>query len=209
MLIKCPECGKEVSDKAPACIHCGFPLDAGNHRDVENSMITCPECGSQIPDTAGSCPICGCPGIINQAAPETAEKESDDGTYNVILTEYSCSKNDIIRFLNRRLHIQSADAVELAKKVPCIIKKNCTMAEFNEIKSVAGTFNAQVAFYPYSEGQSEWKILQKFNSGSVHCPHCGSTSISTGQRGYSLLTGIYGSGRTVNRCAKCGYTWKP
>ena len=26
MLIKCPECGKEISDKAAACIHCGFPL---------------------------------------------------------------------------------------------------------------------------------------------------------------------------------------
>jgi endogenous inhibitor of DNA gyrase (YacG/DUF329 family) len=25
-LIKCPECGKEVSDKASACINCGFPL---------------------------------------------------------------------------------------------------------------------------------------------------------------------------------------
>lgn len=25
-LIKCPECGKEVSDRAAACIHCGFPL---------------------------------------------------------------------------------------------------------------------------------------------------------------------------------------
>ena len=28
MLIKCPECGKDVSDKAPACIHCGFPLSS-------------------------------------------------------------------------------------------------------------------------------------------------------------------------------------
>ena len=27
MLIRCPECGKDVSDKAPACIHCGFPLN--------------------------------------------------------------------------------------------------------------------------------------------------------------------------------------
>lgn len=25
-LIKCPECGKDVSDKAPACIHCGYPI---------------------------------------------------------------------------------------------------------------------------------------------------------------------------------------
>lgn len=27
-LIKCPECGKEISDKAPACIHCGYPLSS-------------------------------------------------------------------------------------------------------------------------------------------------------------------------------------
>lgn len=26
-LIKCPECGKEVSNKAKSCIHCGYPLD--------------------------------------------------------------------------------------------------------------------------------------------------------------------------------------
>ena len=25
-LIKCPECGQEVSNLAPACIHCGYPL---------------------------------------------------------------------------------------------------------------------------------------------------------------------------------------
>lgn len=26
-LIKCPECGKDISDKAKVCIHCGYPLD--------------------------------------------------------------------------------------------------------------------------------------------------------------------------------------
>lgn len=25
-LIKCPECGKEISDKAPNCINCGYPI---------------------------------------------------------------------------------------------------------------------------------------------------------------------------------------
>lgn len=25
-LIKCPECGKEISDKAENCIHCGYPI---------------------------------------------------------------------------------------------------------------------------------------------------------------------------------------
>lgn len=41
------------------------------------------------------------------------------------------------------------------------------------------------------------------------CPKCGSTSITAGQRGFSLLTGFIGSGKTVNRCANCGYKWKP
>ena len=27
MIIKCPECGKEISDKAKFCIHCGFTLN--------------------------------------------------------------------------------------------------------------------------------------------------------------------------------------
>lgn len=26
MLIKCPECELQVSDKAPACPHCGYPM---------------------------------------------------------------------------------------------------------------------------------------------------------------------------------------
>ena len=26
-LIKCPECGKEISDKSSACIHCGYPIN--------------------------------------------------------------------------------------------------------------------------------------------------------------------------------------
>ena len=25
-LIKCPECGKDISDRAPVCIHCGYPV---------------------------------------------------------------------------------------------------------------------------------------------------------------------------------------
>lgn len=47
------------------------------------------------------------------------------------------------------------------------------------------------------------------NSNMPKCPKCGSTNISAGQRGYSLLTGFLGSGKTVNRCVNCGYKWSP
>ena len=50
---------------------------------------------------------------------------------------------------------------------------------------------------------------QVIERSKPHCPRCGSTSITAGQRGYSLLTGFLGSGSTVNRCANCGHKWKP
>ena len=30
-LIKCKECGKEISDKATTCIHCGCPINSQNN----------------------------------------------------------------------------------------------------------------------------------------------------------------------------------
>ena len=33
-LIKCPECGREVSNKAPACIHCGYPLQESQPQEI-------------------------------------------------------------------------------------------------------------------------------------------------------------------------------
>jgi len=34
-LIKCPECGREVSDRAAACIHCGCPISASRPKASE------------------------------------------------------------------------------------------------------------------------------------------------------------------------------
>ena len=47
------------------------------------------------------------------------------------------------------------------------------------------------------------------DKNQVKCPRCGSTQITTGQRGYNLFSGFLGSNKTVNRCANCGYSWKP
>lgn len=33
-LITCPECGKEISDQSPNCIHCGYPLSRGTEKTV-------------------------------------------------------------------------------------------------------------------------------------------------------------------------------
>lgn len=37
-LIKCPECGKEISDKSEICIHCGYPIKDFILSDIENVL---------------------------------------------------------------------------------------------------------------------------------------------------------------------------
>lgn len=53
-LIKCPKCGKEVSDKASKCVQCGYEFG-------QQKIRFCSECGKEIPVGATECLNCGCP----------------------------------------------------------------------------------------------------------------------------------------------------
>lgn len=51
-LIECTECGKQVSDKARSCPHCGCPAQPSPR---------CPECGEPLVLRGEACSSCGCP----------------------------------------------------------------------------------------------------------------------------------------------------
>lgn len=57
-LIKCPECGKEISDKAVSCPACGHQIIS--ETVFENNMI-CEECNTTLNRNDEICPNCGCP----------------------------------------------------------------------------------------------------------------------------------------------------
>lgn len=38
-LIKCPECGKEISDTAKNCIHCGYALKEENNAETPQTVV--------------------------------------------------------------------------------------------------------------------------------------------------------------------------
>lgn len=65
MIIKCPECGHQVSDKARTCPSCGI--------DIAGKVTRCPDCGEVIFKEQNMCPNCHC--TINGAAP-LAEEET-------------------------------------------------------------------------------------------------------------------------------------
>lgn len=55
-IIQCPQCGKEISNRATQCIHCGYNL-----QEPQECLKYCQECGSPIKNTENTCPYCGCP----------------------------------------------------------------------------------------------------------------------------------------------------
>ena len=45
-LIKCSECGREISDKAVSCPHCGNPISSQPKKSNSLSHMPCPNCGT-------------------------------------------------------------------------------------------------------------------------------------------------------------------
>lgn len=171
-LIKCPECQKEVSDKAKTCIHCGYPL-------IED--FVCPYCNQSSvtitnnPEKLGKC-CTECEIIF-------------DKKFNALLHFHKCEKcssKNIEEYIS-----------PYGTGVGCICK-DCSHIEiaYKKDSSTGLLINADDMF----------NRPQKYE---IRCPKCHSTQITTGQRGYSMVWGFWGSGKTMNRCANCGHSWQP
>ena len=63
MIIKCPECGHQVSDRAKTCPSCGI--------EIAGMITRCPDCGEYLFKDQQECPNCHC--SINASAPVVTE----------------------------------------------------------------------------------------------------------------------------------------
>ena len=61
MVIKCPECGHQVSDRARVCPSCGI--------DIAGKVTRCPDCGEYIFKDEHDCPNCHCPINVSAEVP--------------------------------------------------------------------------------------------------------------------------------------------
>ncbi|MDO4841511.1 MAG: ribosomal protein L7/L12 [Phoenicibacter congonensis] len=171
-LITCPECGKQISDKAPACIHCGYPLQ--EQQTVAPTVVATSK-KVAIPSFVGASPqkipaikvvreitgmgLAEAKEFVEQAAPYVIVKDGlSDNQANVIVQKFKAEGVDA--------HIFASDA--------------------------------PVTFVSHTKDKD-----------IISCPQCGSTQYHAGARGFSLITGFVGSGKTVLTCLKCGNRWKP
>lgn len=179
-LIKCPECGKEISDKAPACIHCGYPLvnrpSEWNGRDVEPINIFI----NSLNNGELSLFINFCEYI------EDISKSTSDPTKRNIKNQLSDSQNiKFYEFMG-----------ELAFRYKL---SNHDTGKFI-IQYLRSQNIAEIPRIPTPQPSTP--------TNQVRCPKCGSTSITTEEQGYGLF-GWIGASQKKNLCQKCGYKWWP
>lgn len=148
------------------------------------ALINCPECGKEISDKSNYCIHCGFPikSIKNICVIDGIEYDFGSIPERILSLKPGdeAEKWDIAREIMRI--VSSADLRTASRIINETIERNGLPKEFR--------INNRVEELP-------------------KCPRCGSTSISTGSRGYSIVWGFIGSGKTVNRCAKCGHKWEP
>lgn len=168
-LIKCPECGKEISDRAPACIHCGYPLD--------NEPIVKSQSSNHFKKVVIPC-----------------YKEHVNG------------KLTAIKIVREVAGLGLAEAKALVEQSNPVVVNNVDLGKANQIANrfLREGINAQVA-----DADANIVVEVKKISKTPCCPKCGSTSLATVNRGYSIVWGFLGSGTPMNVCQACGYKFKP
>lgn len=82
-LIKCPECGNQVSDKSAECVHCGFPIYMKVNMSIEKKE--CSFCGAINEGYANHCTSCGA--ALEDVKKETPQQEKNDEMDTVTYTE--------------------------------------------------------------------------------------------------------------------------
>ena len=158
-LIKCPECGKEISDKAPACIHCGYPLSLLNNEKAKSTTVE---------------------------KQSNTEVKSDQKEYSFKIINCNGSNAKMIITLKNKFHYSLEDAKVAILNLPLVIsiKENIT-----EIKKLAQEFTDAGIEYEVFEGENKLEFnlvmkdkVAKYTSQSNYysnfrkCPSCGRTT---------------------------------
>ena len=198
MLIKCPECGKEISDKAVYCPRCGCPIDV---------------CGDGVKAIDEDC-------IVYQG--------NRINLLNIVYI-YGMSKNGAINFLNRQYSLPIETATQIMNRYYDKILEDGDSEIAKKILKQVDQYNKPIKDKTTIENKGyfkeAWHTLVKIGTkdSTVHCPKCGSTSLSYQNKRLSLgraiagdaiagapgaVMGALSSKKGYAVCLNCGKKWK-
>ena len=199
-LIHCPECNKEVSDRAEICVHCGYPISKWIKKENSNSS----------------------------QSNEVNEDVKDDNPNNIYLyREKKYNLTDLVDYIKENTHpdveINSqtwAEARHILRTYISIGKEEDLLISYIHKYRMLGTAKDRKKYYEhkkshvshtqfnYAPAYSNKNNMYNSFQNVVHCPRCGSTSVTTEEQGYGLF-GWIGASQKKNLCQKCGHKWWP
>lgn len=197
-LIKCPECGEQISDKAPACIYCGCPASEFliNNNLSEEVIQATNICIFRNKEQDVSC-------ISQYYIPLSEEDKTHFKQF--LKLEYGISNfrpvisdEKYLQFYNelkKWSEFYFLSTYVTAKLVLECIKNNFQTFEFDVLPR-------------YNDRPQQPTPQPNTFQNVVHCPRCGSTSVTTEEQGYGLF-GWIGASQKKNLCQKCGHKWWP
>lgn len=130
-LIKCPECGNTISDKAPACPHCGILKEdiqamlqeVGSQmtlNEEKSQDIRCLFCGAIIESTSSNCPKCNHPVLCfsNDAnwVKKTLEQNNNSEDSKEVFSDVNIADEEITKMSVRVMNIAGTEGPVVIKK---------------------------------------------------------------------------------------------
>lgn len=174
------------------------------------SLIKCIECGADVSSYAQACPKCGCPvQVIIDAA-------NRNKLFDVSVSHIDNADTGwVIGFVRTIKGLDVDTATEIVESQPFVVATGVNQGVADKIKELLENEDCTVFVTESDESEEQFTesmlkethLYKKYQP--LKCPRCGSTAVTTTSRGYSLVWGFAGSNKTVNRCGKCGHTWKP
>lgn len=97
---------------------------------------------------------------------------------------------------------------------PKVVQALIGLYKINPIEYQIKLNQLKMQYEQQKEEKKQQKTQQQSQSltpseSKLTCPKCGSSNITEGTKGYSLITGFIGSGNFRHVCKNCGNKWKP
>ena len=196
-LIKCPECNKEVSDKAEICVHCGYPISKWIKEENSDSS----------------------------QSNEDIKDDNPNNIYLYREKEYNLT--ELVDYIKENTYpdveINSqtwAEARHILRTYISIGKEEDLLISYIHKYRMLGTTKDRKKYYEHKKAHvsyTQFNYVPAYSNKNnmynpyqnvVRCPHCGSTSVTTEEQGYGLF-GWIGASQKKNLCQKCGHKWWP
>lgn len=156
-LINCPECGKEVSDKASACIHCGCPLKDKNINILGNQN-----------DRKINYPIkINGKTVMSDDIKKFLRKSQKTDAIQYIISETNCNENEALEIIEDIMHMQRLQSENI---------KSTNISNVRKVKN----YNNNILSCPKCGSQNiqivrrKWTLLAGFATSKVDrvCANC-------------------------------------